>query len=1549
MIIYILHNDRYYTFRLPKNPTGNLVLFDYDKDSIKRNLVNIIGSNSKWYIKSNSNARILSNKEYVDSIELAYYNFYMITTSFNENIYLYVSPGNDTTFIAKKITTDKPVKVGTDYACDIILANESIAKQQFQLQKTSESIEFKVLTDTQFLYINGRKYSEKILNNYDMIFLNGFKFIVLSDIIFIANPNSVIQFGQNNLIDLEMQYATSNVDGSSVNFADFYDTADYFSKSPVFRKKSNTLQVTITSPEDKQTKDDASFVMALVPSALMSVTSILSAFFTLKSYRQGQADKDTLITTLATAVIMIFVSVCWPFIERFAEGIRRTINNVNRTVKYKKYLKKKRDLLEKARGEQKTTLQFNNLSLEECQEVILNKTANLYSTNPEQKNFLNVKLGIGKVKMDVEFDYSRPDFVKIKDSLLNDIDKLINTYKYIEDAPYSFSLTNNVAFIYGNSNLDSYLESIVLQLVTFNDYYNLKIVLFTTNNTFLSTIRNLNHCWNNERTMRFFASNIQEAETLSSYLVRIFNTRTTSDKDKDNPKIPHYLIICDNMDMYRNVTIIDRVLNQKEQNTGFSFMTFAEKITDVPDCCSYFVDYQSDKSTLFQSEMDEENIMSFTPELLTAKINTSNCISRISNIPIKNNMESANTLPDKLGFLEMNNVGTVEQLNSINRWKNSQIVNTLSAPIGVDTTGNILLLDLHEKKHGPHGLIAGMTGSGKSEFIVTYILSLAVNYSPNEVQFVLIDYKGGGLAGAFENKKTKVKLPHLVGTITNLDKAEMNRTLVSIKSELERRQRVFNAAKEQLNTGTIDIYKYQKLVRDGSLSEPMSHLFIICDEFAELKAQQPEFMDELVSAARIGRSLGIHLILATQKPSGVVDDQIWSNSKFKVCCKVQTADDSKEMIRRDDAAYIKESGRFYLQVGYDEIFIKGQSAYTGTQYVPSETIVTNDVTKTDIEFIDDVGNVINTIKTEEDKKNTNEDLGDELGVVLNYLVKCAQDIGYTNKQLWLDNVPQTLFYSNVINKYGIKPKRGIIEATIGEYDNPKNQSQGPVTIDLTSCGNLFVTGIAGSGKTTLLSTIIYSIITCYNVTDANLYIIDLGAESLRAFSSAPQVGDVLTVVDKEKVTKVFYFLQREMEKRKQYYATHGGNFAGDIKAGKNTFPSILVFINGYDVFKEQFETLDEEVMGSFTRECNRYGIIVIITSVNTSLGYVLENNFKTKIALKLSDPTDYPLLTSATPDMIPNDNPGRGIVDINENAYEFQTSMIFDYESMDANLTYVINQLNKILPTRAQRIPEVPNKVTISSFKNEMLSLSALPIGIDLKSACPLFYNFDKAINIITYGKEVSIKSFLPALINLLSYLNNVKNIVLSSSDFLSINNEKVKCYSSGFTSVLPALYNNIEKAIDDPENKNKYIITIFGYLKLKSHLKKLKEGNSDKDEDDEDDDDEEEVLEEENKKESTAESNDDIVDIDDIIMLAKKSNKIRFIIVDNMEKLSSVDNFEWYSMFDSKNGIVIAGDIEEQELFSAETDYEETQVSRDLAVVINNGRKENVKFVNDD
>ena len=207
----------------------------------------------------------------------------------------------------------------------------------------------------------------------------------------------------------------------------------------------------------------------------------------------------------------------------------------------------------------------------------------------------------------------------------------------------------------------------------------------------------------------------------------------------------------------------------------------------------------------------------------------------------------------------------------------------MTAPIGVSKAG-IIALDLHDKAHGPHGLVAGTTGSGKSEILQTYILSMSTLYHPYEVAFGIIDFKGGGMVNQFQD------LPHLLGAITNIDGKEIDRSLKSIKAELQKRQRLF--AEAEVN----HIDKYIRKYKAGKVAIPLPHLILIVDEFAELKAEQPEFMKELISAARIGRSLGVHLILATQKPSGQVNEQIWSNSRFKLCLKVQSKEDSNEVL-----------------------------------------------------------------------------------------------------------------------------------------------------------------------------------------------------------------------------------------------------------------------------------------------------------------------------------------------------------------------------------------------------------------------------------------------------------------------------------------------------------------------------------------------------------------------------------------------------------------------------------------------------------------------------
>lgn len=409
-------------------------------------------------------------------------------------------------------------------------------------------------------------------------------------------------------------------------------------------------------------------------------------------------------------------------------------------------------------------------------------------------------------------------------------------------------------------------------------------------------------------------------------------------------------------------------------------------------------------------------------------------------------------------------------------------------PLGLRGKDDIVQLNLHEKAHGPHGLVAGTTGSGKSEIIQSYIISLGVNFHPYEVAFLLIDYKGGGMANLFKN------MPHLLGTITNLDGAQSMRALASIKAELQKRQRLFG--EHDVN----HINQYQKLYKQGKATEPMPHLFLISDEFAELKSEQPEFMKELVSTARIGRSLGIHLILATQKPSGVVDDQIWSNSKFKLALKVQNASDSNEILKTPDAAEITLPGRSYLQVGNNEIYELFQSAWSGADYVPDKE--STDYIDTTIYAINDLGQY--DILTEDlsglDKKDDLTKLPSELDAVIDHIHEYTEASGIEAlPRPWLPPLEEQIFLPElhqVITDELWSGEKQPLQATIGFLDIPQMQAQEPLTIDLAKDGHLAVFSSPGYGKSTFLQTITMDLARQHNPERLHIYLLDLGTNGL---------------------------------------------------------------------------------------------------------------------------------------------------------------------------------------------------------------------------------------------------------------------------------------------------------------------------------------------------------------------------------------------------------------------------------------------------------------------
>ena len=265
-------------------------------------------------------------------------------------------------------------------------------------------------------------------------------------------------------------------------------------------------------------------------------------------------------------------------------------------------------------------------------------------------------------------------------------------------------------------------------------------------------------------------------------------------------------------------------------------------------------------------------------------------------------------------------------------WQKNHHASHLKGVLGMNEEGEMILLDLHEKGDGPHGLLAGTTGSGKSECLISFLLSLAMHYSPADLQIILIDFKGTGLqqACSYQGKL----LPHIAGSLSNLDRMDAERALVSFHRECSRREALFARMHEASGHDIASLDDYHRAYRPEYHLPDLAHLFIVIDEFAQLKKEIPGFMEELIAIARVGRSLGMHMLLSTQKPGGVISSQIAANTRYRICLRVNDRQESRDVIASEEAGSIHQPGEFYLRV--DGQLKHGYAGYSAQPYRKEE-------------------------------------------------------------------------------------------------------------------------------------------------------------------------------------------------------------------------------------------------------------------------------------------------------------------------------------------------------------------------------------------------------------------------------------------------------------------------------------------------------------------------------------------------------------------------------------------------------------------------------------
>ena len=1070
----------------------------------------------------------------------------------------------------------------------------------------------------------------------------------------------------------------------------------------------DTKPIELMDPPAKHEKDKNNLLISLMPTAAMIALTV---------FLRGRFSSDISMILFSTASLAI--GAVTSVITYIQTGKEQKKKEAQRVESYKQYIRENERNIQQAREEERAVLNSIYISEERELQNIRDFSADLFDRCMTDDDFLDLRLGSGCFLSERPVVIKSHEVFEPSDELLALPQKLRDKYERIDQLPAFIRLrtANAVGIIGDDDKLRVFLRNIILDLSTrqfFSDvhFYSFLHDSFTSE---LEAVRLLPHFRSPSQDARCIAF---DDDSRTSLLEELYKSLSDRDSVGELPEaFPWFVVFiyADDSEIMHH-PIIQYVQSAAKLKTVFIFLTMHREL--LPQGCSYTVQMMSnvDMGVIRAMQTDEpDRLFSYRPIERAAM---SEAAIRLSPV-YSSNISLSARLTSSASLYRMLDANKTDDFDILAAWKTANTAKTLAAPLGILENGEPLMLDLHEKAHGPHGLVAGTTGSGKSQVLISYILSVASRFSPEDVTFAIIDFKGGDIVKHLPN------LPHIVGSITNLEKREIARSLKSINAEKNKRMQLF--ADPAINASNIN--EYTRAYKEGRARIPLPHLVIIVDEFAELKSQHPDFMQDLISIARVGRSLGIHLILCTQKPAGVVDGQIWSNSDFKLCLRVQTKEDSNEVLKSPLAAEIREPGRGYLQVGRTSTFALFQSGYSG---VPE-----NADQQTDTAF-----------------QISQLDMAGQRTLLYSYKPAAAVN-DYTQREALLARIMDAWHRSGIAEPAQLcmpplspeLPFEAAAEASydvlVGRYDDPDAQTMHPLTVDIAA-SNTAVIGNTQMGKTNLMMAILRQLSLTMTPDDVNVYILDYNSLLLKTMEPLRIIGGVVTADEEEKLKSLLRLLREEIALRKNLFMEAGVTSYPAYRAVRGGLPVILNIIDNYSVFKELYEDRYGDELDFVLREGPSLGITVIATAQQASmLTYRKMFYFGQRIAMPLNDVSEYSSVIEGCRTE-PLNTPGRVIISVDKVFYEGQVFEAFDgqTEALKAGAIKRFTEENSGKP-RARMIPSVPALLTREYLRENFTFDSARPLypyGMEYVNVSPVALYLDDAFTLSLVGSDQKAK-----------------------------------------------------------------------------------------------------------------------------------------------------------------------------------------------------------------
>lgn len=1052
-----------------------------------------------------------------------------------------------------------------------------------------------------------------------------------------------------------------------------------YQRSPRLKQAIPKVDVEIEAPPSVGGKPEINWLSTLLPSIITVGIALL-----------GSAVFPTMLLyslPMTAAGVFITVSNYKKQTKKFQE------QQETRLKKYTEHLDSAVHKIEKTQEYQLKAMLSSDPDTERCFDVVKGMERTLWDRRPVDEDFCAVRIGSGPVRSAAVIKVPKATITLEDDELRERPEKIKKIYSHTKGAPITCNLKeSHICGIVG-SRQDALilLKNMLVQYAVHQSYTEAKLVCVYdgADEGDLGWVKDLPHAMDEERKGAFVAASKEDAaRLLAAFAAPLKERRLELESDNSYgaapQMLPYYLfVVAQPAFMEKDSPINEYLLRRSDLGAGLIMVV--EDITQLPKECDVIINVRDGAGEIFHKSNTAHKHRFVVDRASFGRFGAFS--KRLKHVKCDEPGKKSG-IPKNYTFYDMQDIDEIRDWDIAGHWSDSDITKTLSAPIGVCEGGALLWLDMIE--NGPHGLVAGTTGAGKSEVMLSYLLSLALRYPPSEVSFMIIDFKGGGMANQL------AELPHLVGTITNIDEGEINRSLASIKAELIRRQRLFKDAKvEKIN-------EYIRLFKSGAVTVPLPHLIILVDEFAELKAAHPEFMSELISAARIGRSLGAHLILATQKPAGQVSEDIWSNSRFQICLRVASREDSSEVIKSPLAFNIREPGRAYLHVGDNEVFELFQSGYSGVKTADGTT---------------------------------------QLDAVVQYIAEyCREEKIPQVPRIFLPVLPVSI---DMPAPSDADQDRGLL--SVGMYDDPENQYQGELQIDPFR-KNTFILGSSLSGKTNLLQTVIRAAADTYSPEEVNIYLLDFSSMTLKSFERLRHVGGVVTSMEDEKLKNLFKLLSAEIDDRRKRFLELGvSSYAAYLEAGRRDKPHILLMIDNLTALRELYFADDDPLL-PICQNGLAYGVSVIISNTQTAgVGYKYLANFANRIAMFCNDSGEYNSFFDTHCTLrIPN-FPGRCIVERDKKHYVAQIYRSFAGEKeveRAQNIRCWAADIDSQYAERAVPIPEIPEileaDALLEAIGPQLRDKGVYTIGLDYENVSPVEIDLDSIGMLGLAGKDAA-------------------------------------------------------------------------------------------------------------------------------------------------------------------------------------------------------------------